>query len=183
MMRCINSGIEGWAGCILYQSDFSQYAVCPGDQVHGQIFSIPLCLLGSNILGIVTMSCARGFYPNELLLWKLYDWLQAIQRNKAPVARAALCCLCIFLIAAERNGCCMWCRWRCINPWKIMNTANSFTSVISGYAVFLGPLTGIMFADYHLLRHRRIKLSHLFLPQTGSDYWFWHGLNWRAPVA
>ncbi|KIK40576.1 hypothetical protein CY34DRAFT_259084 [Suillus luteus UH-Slu-Lm8-n1] len=86
MVRCINSGIGGWAGGILYQSgaqsfvgqrsltrwallDFSRYAVHPGDQVYGQIFSIPLCLLGSNILGIVTTSCARGLYPNEPLLW------------------------------------------------------------------------------------------------------------------
>jgi len=53
------------------------------------------------------------------------------------------------------------------------------------------PLTGIMFvnlynfipelsflndnhliqADYHILRRRLIKLSHLFLPQAESDYW------------
>lgn len=75
MVKCINSGIGGWAGGILYQSDFSRYAVHPGDQVYGQILSIPLCLLGSNILGIITTSCARGFYPNEPLLWKLYDLL------------------------------------------------------------------------------------------------------------
>ncbi|KAG1862376.1 NCS1 nucleoside transporter family [Suillus tomentosus] len=210
MVRCINSGIGGWAGGILYQSDFSRYAVHPGDQVYGQIFSIPLCLLGSNILGIVTTSCARGFYPNEPLLWKLYDLLQAIQRNEAPAARAAvffaafafflsqlsvtvvacgvvggmdLAALCPRYIDIRRGSLIIAIIGICINPWKIMNTANSFISAISGYAVFLGPLTGIMFADYHLLRHRRIKLSHLFLPQIGSDYWFWHGLNWRAPIA
>lgn len=210
MVRCINSGIGGWAGGILYQSDFSRYAVHPGDQVYGQIFSIPLCLLGSNILGIVTTSCARGFYPNEPLLWKLYDLLQAIQRNEAPVARTAvffaafafflsqlsvtvvacgvvggmdLAALCPRYIDIRRGSLIIAVIGICINPWKIMNTANSFISAISGYAVFLGPLTGIMFADYHFLRHRRIKLSHLFLPQTGSDYWFWHGLNWRAPIA
>ncbi|KAG1834861.1 permease for cytosine/purines, uracil, thiamine, allantoin-domain-containing protein [Suillus variegatus] len=207
MVRCINSGIGGWAGGV----NFSRYAVHPGDQVYGQIFSIPLCLLGSNILGIVTTSCARGFYPNEPLLWKLYDFLQAIQRNEAPAARAAvffaafafflsqlsvtvvacgvvggmdLAALCPRYIDIRRGSLIIAIIGICINPWKIMNTANSFISAISGYAVFLGPLTGIMFADYHLLRHRRIKLSHLFLPQIGSDYWcaFWHGLNWRAPI-
>ncbi|KAG1720081.1 permease for cytosine/purines, uracil, thiamine, allantoin-domain-containing protein [Suillus lakei] len=205
-VRCINSGIGGWAGGV----NFSRYAVRPGDQVYGQIFSIPLCLLGSNILGIVTTSCARGFYPNEPLLWKLYDLLQAIQRNEAPAARAAvffaafafflsqlsvtvvacgvvggmdLAALCPRYIDIRRGSLIIAVIGIFINPWKIMNTANSFISAISGYAVFLGPLTGIMFADYHLLRHRRIKLSHLFLPQTGSDYWFWHSLNWRAPVA
>ncbi|KAG1719611.1 permease for cytosine/purines, uracil, thiamine, allantoin-domain-containing protein [Suillus lakei] len=135
---------------------------------------------------------------------------KAIQRNEVPVARAAvffaalaffssqlsvmvvacgvvgemdLAALCPRYIDIRRGSLIIAVIGICINPWKIMNTANSFISAISGYAVFLGPLTGIMFADYHLLRYRRFKLSHLFLPQTGSDYWFWHGLNWRAPVA
>ena len=88
MMRMVTSGIGGWAGGILYQSgmlqvvllsqkygselcssDFSRYAVHPGDQMWGQIFIIPICLFGSNILGIITTSCARGFYPDEPLLW------------------------------------------------------------------------------------------------------------------
>ena len=49
--------------------DFSRYAVNDGDQVWGQIFVIPLCLFGSNLLGIITTSCARGLYPDEPLLW------------------------------------------------------------------------------------------------------------------
>ncbi|KAH7929996.1 hypothetical protein BV22DRAFT_1001618 [Leucogyrophana mollusca] len=206
MVRCINSGIGGWAGGV----NFSRYAVHPGDQVYGQILVIPLCLLGSNILGIVTTSCARGFYPNEPLLWKLYDLLEAIQMNEGPAARAAvffaafsflLSQLCVNIVACGVVGgmdlAALFPRYLnirrgtfivaiigiCINPWKILNTANSFISAISGYAVFLGPLTGIMLADYHLLRRRRIKLSHLFLADSGSDYWFWHGLNWRAPLA
>ncbi|KAG5642200.1 hypothetical protein DXG03_003416 [Asterophora parasitica] len=72
MMRCITSGIGGWAGGIMYQSDFSRYAVNPGDQVWGQVFVIPVCLLGSNILGIMTTSAARGFYPDERLLWSSF---------------------------------------------------------------------------------------------------------------
>lgn len=90
MTRMITSGIGGWAGGILYQSDFSRYAAKPGDQLYGQIFVIPVCLLGTNVLGIVTTSCARGFYPDEPLLWKLYDLLQAIQEHGGPGARAAV---------------------------------------------------------------------------------------------
>ena len=87
--------------------DFSRYAVRSGDQLYGQIFAIPLCLLGSNILGIVTTSCARGLYPDEPLLWyvtkrgclsdtdhsgcrKLYDLFAAIQRYGGSGARAAV---------------------------------------------------------------------------------------------
>lgn len=55
-------------------SDFARYARKQGDQMFGQIFIIPVCLLGSNILGIVTTSCARGFYPDEPLLWYATRW-------------------------------------------------------------------------------------------------------------
>ncbi|KAF8156221.1 permease for cytosine/purines, uracil, thiamine, allantoin-domain-containing protein [Mycena galopus ATCC 62051] len=216
MMRMITSGIGGWAGGILYQpplnglqSDFSRYAVNPGDQLWGQILIIPLCLLGSNILGIITTSCARGFYPDEPLLWKLYDLLEAIQTHGGNGARAAvffaafaffLSQLCVNVVACGTVGgmdlAALLPRYInirrgsfiiafigiCINPWKILNTANSFISAISGYAVFLGPLAGIMVSEYYLVRHRRIKLSHLYQPNSGSDYWFWHGVNIRAPV-
>ncbi|THH30303.1 hypothetical protein EUX98_g3890 [Antrodiella citrinella] len=210
MMRMVSSGIGGWAGGILYQSDFSRYAVHSGDQMWGQIFIIPICLLGTNILGIITTSCARGFYPDEPLLWKLYDLLQAIQTHGGTGSRAAVffAAFAFFLaqvsvnvvacgvvggmdlaallpkyINIRRGSFIIAIIGICINPWKILNTANSFISAISAYAVFLGPLTGIMVAEYHILRRRRIKLSHLFIPNSTSDYWFWHGLNWRAPVA
>ncbi|KIJ46308.1 hypothetical protein M422DRAFT_165532 [Sphaerobolus stellatus SS14] len=213
MMRMVNSGIGGWAGGILYQSgdlDFSRYAINSGDQTWGQIFIIPICLLGSNILGIIATSCARGLYPEEPLLWKLYDLLEAIQTHGGNGTRAAvffaafaffLSQLCVNVVACgvvggmdlaallpryidiRRGSFIIAIIGICINPWKILNTANSFISAISGYAVFLGPLTGIMLTEYYVIRRRRIKLSHLFIPNSSSNYWFWHGLNWRAPIA
>ncbi|KAE9405158.1 hypothetical protein BT96DRAFT_1015817 [Gymnopus androsaceus JB14] len=209
MMRMVTSGIGGWAGGILYQSDFSRYAVHPGDQMWGQIFIIPICLFGSNILGIITTSCARGFYPDEPLLWKLYDLLEAIQTNGGNGARAAvffaafafmLSQMCVNVVACgtvggmdlaallpryldiRRGSVLIAIIGICINPWKILNTANTFISAISGYAVFLGPLTGIMLAEYYLIRRRKLKLSHLYLPDSRSDYWFISGLNIRAPI-
>lgn len=210
MMRCITSGIGAWSGGIMYQSDFSRYAKKTGDQLYGQIFAIPICLLGSNILGIVATSCARGFYPDEPLLWKLYDLLAAIQRHGGAGARAAVFFASLAFFVSQMSVTIVACgvvggmdlaalfpRYInirrgsfivaavgiCINPWRILNTANSFITAMSAYGVFLGPLTGIMVADYHFLRSRRLKLSHLYMPNTSSDYWFWHGLNWRAPIA
>ncbi|KAF5370543.1 hypothetical protein D9757_010126 [Collybiopsis confluens] len=201
MMRMITSGIGGWAGGILYQSDFSRYAVHPGDQMWGQIFIIPLCLFGSNLLGIITTSCARGFYPDDpLLCYTDAQW----ERSRAAVFFAAFAFLlsqmCVNIVACGTVGgmdlAALLPRYLnirrgsfvvaivgiCINPWRILDTANSFISAISAYAVFLGPLTGIMLAEYYLIRRRRLKLSHLYLPGAKSDYWFSQGINIRAPV-
>jgi NCS1 family nucleobase:cation symporter-1 len=106
-MYMITRGMGGWAGGILYQSgeyylfrlitarsysisDFSRYAKHPGDQMWGQIFIIPICLFGSNLLGIITTSCARGLYPDEPLLWKFYDLLETIQKHGGGGTRAAV---------------------------------------------------------------------------------------------
>ncbi|PPQ99769.1 hypothetical protein CVT24_009672 [Panaeolus cyanescens] len=151
MMRMITSGIGGWAGGILYQSDFSRYAVQPGDQIWGQIFIIPICLFGSNILGIITTSCARGLYPEEPLLWKLYDLLQAIQMHEGKGARAAvffaafafflsqisvnvvacgvvggmdLAALLPRFIDIRRGSFIIAIIGICINPWKILNVSS-----------------------------------------------------------
>ncbi|KAG1838184.1 hypothetical protein DFJ58DRAFT_861752 [Suillus subalutaceus] len=84
---------------------------------------------------------------------------------------------------------------RIFNPWKIMNTANSFISAISGYAVSLGPLTGIMFtitSQGIAVSNSRISSSHRLEATIGVQCLneqsftiagFWHGLNWRAPIA
>ncbi|KIJ46307.1 hypothetical protein M422DRAFT_226826 [Sphaerobolus stellatus SS14] len=210
MMRMITSVIGGWAGSILFQSDFSRYAITPGDQIWGQVFIIPVSLLISNIMGIVATSCARGIYPEEPLLWKLYDLLQAIQTHGGNGVRAAvffagfaffLSQLCVNVVAfgvvggmdlaallprfinIRRGSFIIAIIGICINPWKILNTANSFIAALSGFATFLGPLTGIMLTEYYVIRRHQIKLSYLFIPDPSSDYWFWHGLNWRAPIA
>ncbi|KAM4060584.1 purine-cytosine permease family protein [Hirsutella rhossiliensis] len=68
-------------------------------------------------------------------------------------------------------------------PWQILATANKFLAVISGFGVFLAPATGIMLADYHIVRRRRLKLNDLYVGNDTSIYWFNDGFNWRAPMA
>ncbi|KAF7776511.1 hypothetical protein Agabi119p4_4904 [Agaricus bisporus var. burnettii] len=194
----------------LISSDFTRYAKRPNDQIWGQIFVVPLSFFFANILGIITTSCARGLYPDEPLLWKVSDLLHAIQVHEGRGARPAVffAGLAFFLsllsstvaasaivggidlsamlpryIDIRRGAYIILIVGIAIQPWKILNTPNNFIDALSGYAVFLGPLTGIMLTEYHVLRRQRIKLSHLFIPNSMSDYWFWRGINWRAPIA
>jgi hypothetical protein len=60
-------------------------------------------------------------------------------------------------------------------PWEFLNTANAFISVLSGFSIFLGPLAGIMMADYFLIRRQKIKLSDLYTANKSSIYWYTHG--------
>lgn len=66
-----------------------------------------------------------------------------------------------------------------IQPWQLVNRAATFITVLSSFSVFLAPLMGVMIADYFFIRHQKIRLNHLYNPE-GSDYWFYHGFNWRV---
>lgn len=66
-----------------------------------------------------------------------------------------------------------------IQPWQLINRASTFVTVLSSFSVFLAPLMGVMIADYYFVRHRRIRLSHLYKTEN-SDYWFKYGFNWRV---
>lgn len=66
-----------------------------------------------------------------------------------------------------------------IQPWQLINRASTFVAVLSSFSVFLAPLMGVMICDYYFLRRMKIRLNHLYRPES-SDYWFSHGVNWRV---
>jgi NCS1 family nucleobase:cation symporter-1 len=69
-----------------------------------------------------------------------------------------------------------------ITPWQIQAKATRFLAFLNGYSVFLGPLVGILLSDYLLVRKcKSFNISQLYKPH--GLYWYWRGINWRAPVA
>lgn len=40
-----------------------------------------------------------------------------------------------------------------------------------------------MLADYHIVRRYKLKLNDLYTSNPTGIYWYFHGVNWRAPVA
>ncbi|KAG7071040.1 NCS1 nucleoside transporter [Colletotrichum scovillei] len=48
-----------------------------------------------------------------------------------------------------------------MQPLSLLNSASNFRTVVGSFNVFLGPLTGIMFADDFLIRKRTMKLTGL----------------------
>lgn len=69
------------------------------------------------------------------------------------------------------------------NPWKLVSTATIFLSVLSSYAVFLGPMTGLMISAWFIVHRRKLKVEDLYTGNRTSIYWFSHGFNWRAFIA
>jgi nucleobase:cation symporter-1, NCS1 family len=68
-------------------------------------------------------------------------------------------------------------------PWELIASASVFVSVISSFAVFMGPICGLQVCDYWLIRQRKIKLSDLYHPSPSGIYFFSGGVNWRSFIS
>ncbi|CDK28780.1 unnamed protein product [Kuraishia capsulata CBS 1993] len=208
----IMSNVGSISTHIFSQSDFTRFAKKPSDQFLAQILFVPLSTMVVALIGIVCTSCATKLYPEESLLWEPFSLLSAIQkyandssRSRAAVAFASLAFIFSqFGIAVAENALSngidlsgLLPRWFnlkrggyltaafafIMQPWSLLNGATKFLTVIGGYAVFLGPFTGILFSDFYLVRKRQLKLTDLYDISDQSIYWYTKGINFRAPVA
>jgi len=64
-------------------------------------------------------------------------------------------------------------------PWKLMSSYGSYiTGWLVGYSGLLGPVAGIMIADYFVVRHRTLRVQDLYV--RGGAYEYGNGVNARA---
>jgi NCS1 family nucleobase:cation symporter-1 len=67
-------------------------------------------------------------------------------------------------------------------PWKLMSTFGSYIfGWLIGYSGLLGPVAGIMVADYFLIRGTRLDTVSLY--RRGGPYEYSRGVNPRAIIA
>lgn len=50
-------------------------------------------------------------------------------------------------------------------PWVILANAKTFLNFMSAYAVFMGPIAGIMLTDYWFIKKRKIDVPALYDPR------------------
>ncbi|KAF2281378.1 uncharacterized protein EI97DRAFT_447379 [Westerdykella ornata] len=209
MVAGINQMVGAIAAGITNGSDFSRYARAPKDYVVGTVSSCIITGVLVSLSGLVTVSASQKLYHK--VYWNPPDLLMVMMDsgNGPWTSRAAVFLLSAgFAFTAMFENICgnavaggidlagvfpryidirrgaiitFVAAW-VVQPWQLINRAQTFISVLSSFSVFLAPIMGIMACDYYVLRKRRLRLSHLYNPQ-GSYYWFWHGINWRTPVA
>jgi NCS1 family nucleobase:cation symporter-1 len=66
-------------------------------------------------------------------------------------------------------------------PWKIVYSAQSLITFISGLAIFLAPIASILAADYWIVKNRNFDVPGLY--RRHGRYRYHYGTNWRAAVA
>ena len=70
----------------------------------------------------------------------------------------------------------------CMMPWKLLSDFSSYIfGWLVGYSGLLGPIAGVMIADYFLVRRSCLNVEDLY--RRGGIYEYDNGINKRAVAA
>ncbi|MBF8721932.1 NCS1 family nucleobase:cation symporter-1 [Pseudomonas guariconensis] len=70
-----------------------------------------------------------------------------------------------------------------ILPWNLYNSPLVIVYFLSGLGALLGPLYGVIMADYWLLRKGQVNVPQLYSENPAGAYFYTRGINLRAVAA
>ncbi|KAL1748587.1 permease for cytosine/purines, uracil, thiamine, allantoin-domain-containing protein [Schizophyllum fasciatum] len=197
----MTSAIAGKATLALNICDFTRYAKSPRTAALTNVFALTVPVTLCVILGVVVTSAAQVIYgistwnPLQVCVlwnnrpaqffagfcWALSVLVTNISANSTAVGNDLAILFPQYVnIRRGQYICALLGVATC--PWIIQNSARSFTAFLGGYSIFLGPICGVMLADYFILRKRHMNLTALYR-HGPAPYWYWHGFNIRALAA
>jgi len=179
-----------WATLSLNIPDFSRYAHTQRDQMVGQALGLPLTMALYSFIGVAVTSATTIIYGTTI-----WDPVDVLTRFKDPVVLVvAMVALCIATLAtniaanvvspandfahlAPRHitfrigGFITGILGIVMMPWKLVADPNGyiFTWLIA-YSALLGPIGGIMIADYFIVRHRQLNVPALYDPAGAHKF-------------
>ncbi|EPE03023.1 ncs1 nucleoside transporter family protein [Ophiostoma piceae UAMH 11346] len=207
----ITAILGSWGAGTLGQSDWTRYSDRRFAPTLSQLIAAPLTITVTAAIGIIVTSASHDILGGDLI-WNPIYLLADIQEyyGSSPGARAGVFFGALGCVASQfsisvvlnsvstgmdmaglspryinivRGSYVMACIGIAVQPWQLISTAAKFLSVLSGFGVFMAPATGVMLADYHVLRKHKLRINELYIGDPSSHYWFNHGFNWRAFVA
>ncbi|HNA17737.1 MAG TPA: NCS1 family nucleobase:cation symporter-1, partial [Ferruginibacter sp.] len=196
------TGMVGfWATLSLNIPDFTRYARNQKAQINGQIIGLPPSMTLFAFIGVVVTSATfiiygetiwdpvvlAGKFQNKLLV-SFAMIAVAISTLATNIAANIVSPANDFANLAPRKinfrtgGYITGIIGILIFPWKLIADPNGyiFTWLIA-YSSLLGPVGGIMIADYYFIRRQQLQLNELYSHQ--GQYGFRNGFNGAAIVA
>jgi NCS1 family nucleobase:cation symporter-1 len=210
MVYGVVSTIGSIAAGIMNQNDYSRYAIAPKHATWGQMVAFPFYGILSSTIGILVTAATQNRFGGEAIWNPPTLLVQLMVQDNSAGTRAAVffAALCLVIsqlgtnipgnalsggfdlaaafpnyINIRRGAYITAIVSPIINPWKLVNTATIFLTVLSSYSVFLGPMTGLMVSSYLFVNRQKINLDDLYRGDSSSIYWFTYAVNWRAPIA
>jgi NCS1 family nucleobase:cation symporter-1 len=70
-----------------------------------------------------------------------------------------------------------------LTPWNLYNNPEVIHYTLETLGAFIGPLFGILIADYYLIKKQRIVVDDMFTMSKAGTYWYSGGYNTKAVIA
>ncbi len=190
-----------WATLSLNIPDFSRYARSQRDQVLGQALGLPLTMALYSFIGVAVTSATTIIYGKAI-----WDPVDVLTRFTNPVVLViALLGLCIATLATNiaanvvspandfahlaprrisfrTGGLLTGLIGVVMMPWKLVADPRGYIfNWLIAYSALLGPIGGILIADYFVCRKRTLHVMALYAED--GEYRFTNGFSLVAIVA
>ncbi len=193
-----------WATMSISIADITRYAKTQRQQVKGQFIGLPGAMILYSFVGIF-VTCAAVINFKDILIAEDAPWdpitllgkfdspwvvvisqlfmiVATLSTNIAANVIAPANAFSNLLprkISFRRGGLITGILGIVICPWWLLNEVSDLLVFVSG---LLGPVLGILLADYYVVRKKQLALADLYLPK-GPYAFGGSGVNWRAMVA
>ena len=196
------TGMVGfWATVALNIPDFSRYARSQKAQMLGQALGLPAAMTLYSFIGVAVTSASVVIFGEAI-----WDPVTLLGRFHQPaVAFVALIALLLATlntnvaanvvspsndfsnlnprrISFRTGGLITGCLGVLMMPWKLLGDYSAYNfGWLVGYSALLGPIAGVMIADYFVVRGRQLAVEDLYLRRRRYEYAA--GFNYRALAA
>jgi NCS1 family nucleobase:cation symporter-1 len=189
-----------WATLALNIPDFTRFARSQKDQIVGQSFGLPPMMGLIALASVVTTSATMVIYGRAI-----WDPVELAGTLAGPFVLLGLivitidtvsCNIAANLVSSAYDFSSLWPKrisYRTggmitaaigvlIMPWKLLETSGGYIFVwLAGYSALLGPIAGILIADYWLIRRTRLVVDDLY--RDDGLYTYEKGWNPAALIA
>ena len=190
-----------WATLSLNIPDFSRYAASQRDQIVGQALGLPLAMAFYSFIGVAVTSATVVIYGH--VIWNPLDVLTHFRSPAVLVV--AMVALCIATLATNIAANVVspandfshlaprWISFRtggfitgiigiAMMPWKLLADPSGYIFTwLEGYSALLGPVGGIMIADYFVYCRGVLDVAALY--DAGGCYRYSGGWSFVAIAA
>lgn len=198
------TGIVGfWATVALNIPDFTRYAKSQRAQITGQAAGLPAAMTLYSFIGIAVTAATVIVTPDHKAIWNPIDLIGSFTQPVIAIVGLLALLLATLntnvaanvvspsndfanlnprLISFRTGGLITGVLGVLCMPWKLAADPERYINGwLVGYSGLLGPIAGIMIADYFIVRRSRLDVDGLY--RRGGPYEYTGGINARAMVA
>jgi nucleobase:cation symporter-1, NCS1 family len=190
-----------WATLALNIPDFTRYSKSQTAQSWGQAFGLPVAMALYTFVGIAVTSASAVLFGHAI--WNPIELMSAF--HQPVVAFLAMIAILVAtlnvniganvvspsndfsnlyprLISFRTGGIITGFLGLAMCPWKLLATPDAYIfGWLIGYSGLLGPVAGIMVADYFVIRGTELDVNSLY--HRDGSYYYTKGINPRAIIA